>query len=182
VSPLRLLLPVVATLAIALVFPAPSLAARHCPGARDRPTTTDARTVRRATLCLLNRQRAAHHLPRLTEHRSLRHAATKYARLMVRESFFDHVSPGGSTLAQRIKRTKYLRGVRGWSLGENLAWGTGSYTTPAEIVEAWMHSPGHRRNILDRAFREIGIGIADAAPTGPRGSGATYVNEFGRRH
>jgi uncharacterized protein YkwD len=42
-----------------------------------------------------------------------------------------------------------------------------------------MHSAGHRRNILDRSFREIGIGIAIGSPRG--GSGATYVNEFGHR-
>ena len=42
-----------------------------------------------------------------------------------------------------------------------------------------MHSPGHRRNVLDGGFREIGIGIAVGSPTG--GAGATYVNEFGSR-
>jgi uncharacterized protein YkwD len=82
-------------------------------------------------------------------------------------------------MPQRIKRTNYLRGARGWTLGENLAWGTGSAATPARIVSAWMHSPGHRRNILDRRYREFGIGLALGAPTG--GPGATYVNEFGRR-
>jgi uncharacterized protein YkwD len=98
---------------------------------------------------------------------------------MVRQRFFDHVSPGGSTMAQRIKRTNYLDGRRGWSLGENLAWGSGSLATPAEIVDGWMHSAGHRRNILDAGFREIGIGIALGSPTG--GAGATYVNDFGSR-
>jgi uncharacterized protein YkwD len=178
---LRHLLPAFATTAIALVIPASSLAAPSCAGAGARPTAANAVVVRHATLCLLNLQRTAHGLPRLHEHRSLTHAARRYAGVMVRHRFFDHVSPGGSTMAQRVKRTKYLKGVHGWRLGENLAWGSGSAATPAQVVSGWMHSPGHRRNILDRSFRDIGIGIAARAPrTGA--AGATYATEFGRRH
>jgi uncharacterized protein YkwD len=179
--PLRLLLPAFATAATAaaLALPAVAGAASACPGASDRPSAANAAQVRTATLCLLNRQRTGHGLTRLHEHPSLEHAATTYADLMVSETFFDHVSPAGSTMAQRIKRTDYLHNVRGWSLGENLAWGSGTASTPAQIVNAWMHSPDHRRNILDGTFREIGIGVATGAPTGS--AGATYVNEFGRR-
>jgi uncharacterized protein YkwD len=175
---LRFLLPAFATM-IALAVPATSSAARPCPGAHLAPSAAHAAQVRHATLCLLNRQRARHGLPRLRQHRSLTTAARRYARLMVAQHFFAHVSPGGSTMAQRIKHTNYLRHTRGWALGENLAWGSGAAASPARIVTAWMHSPGHRRNILDGSFREIGIGIALRAPDGH--PGATYVNEFGRR-
>jgi uncharacterized protein YkwD len=185
---LRILPPALA-LALALAatllgLPATSSAASRgtasaCRGAYLTPTAAHAVQVRRATLCLLNRERARHGLRRLRLHRSLGHAARKYARLMVAKRFFSHVSPAGSTMARRVKRTNYLRDTRGWSLGENLAWGSGSSATPARIVTAWMRSAGHRRNILDRAFREIGIGVALGAPVG--GSWATYVNEFGRR-
>jgi uncharacterized protein YkwD len=176
---LRFALPAFAATAALAAAPAAAPAATGCPGAHLKPTAAHAAQVRTATLCLLNRERTRHGLPRLHQHRSLSHAATRYARLMVSKHFFDHVSPSGSTMAQRIKRTNYLRHTRGWSLGENLAWGTGSAATPARIVNAWMHSAGHRRNILDRGFREIGIGIALGAPNG--GAGATYVNEFGHR-
>jgi uncharacterized protein YkwD len=177
---LRFLLPAfAATATLALAPAASSAAAPACPGAHLTPSAAHATQVRSATLCLLNRQRARHGLPRLRRHRSLSHAASTYAHLMVNKRFFAHVSPGGSTMSQRIKRTNYLRGTRGWSLGENLAWGTGASATPAQIVSGWMRSPGHRRNVLDRGFREIGIGIALGAPNG--GAGATYVNEFGRR-
>jgi uncharacterized protein YkwD len=184
---LRFLLPAIATACVLAVAPAAnaatatttSAAARACPGANLTPSVAHAAQTRRATLCLLNRQRARHGLRRLHLHRSLTNAATRYARLMVRQRFFAHVSPAGSTMAQRIKRTHYLRHTRGWSLGENLAWGAGSASTPAQIVDAWMHSAGHRANILNGSYREIGIGIALGAPTGA--SGATYVNEFGRR-
>ncbi len=157
----------------------PAAAATACRGANLAPTPARAVAVRRATLCLLNRQRAAHRLPLLREQRSLSHAATSYARLMVAQRFFDHVSPAGSTMAQRIKRTNYLKDTRAWSLGENLAWGSGGAATPARIVTAWMRSAGHRANILNRSFREIGVGLALGSPSGR--SGATYVNEFGRR-
>jgi uncharacterized protein YkwD len=178
---LRFLLPAFATTAAIALTPAAASAAptAPCAGANATPTMASAATVRSATLCLLNRQRARHGLHGLRAQRSLAHAATNYARLMVAKHFFDHVSPAGSTMAERIERTKYLHHTRAWTLGENLAWGAGTASTPAQIVNAWMHSPPHRRNILDGSFREIGVGIALGSPTGV--SGATYVNEFGRR-
>jgi uncharacterized protein YkwD len=181
---LRSLLPALALTALAaaapLTLPATSsAAAAPCHGANLKPSAASAAAVRQATLCLLNRERARHGLPRLHQHVSLSNAARKYARLMVSKRFFDHVSPAGSTMSQRIKRTHYLRHTHAWSLGENIAWGSGGSATPARIVNAWMHSAGHRANILNGSFREIGIGVAVGAPTG--GSGATYVNEFGRR-
>lgn len=179
---LRFLLPAFAAI-LAIAAPAANANANAahatCAGANLTPNAASAAKVRSATLCLLNRQRARHGLDRLRAQRSLSHAATNYARLMVAKHFFDHVSPAGSTMASRIARTSYLHHTRAWSLGENLAWGAGTSSTPAQIVNAWMHSPGHRRNILDPSFKEIGIGIALGAPTGQ--SGATYVNEFGRR-
>jgi uncharacterized protein YkwD len=177
---LRFLLPAfAATAAMAVAPAASSAAARPCPGAHLTPSAAHAAKVRAATVCLVNRQRARHGLRRLRTHRSLAHAARNYARQMVAQRFFAHVSPAGSTMPQRIKRTNYLRSAHGWTLGENIAWGSGRSATPAQIVSAWMRSPGHRRNILDPRYRELGIGIAIGAPTG--GSGATYVNEFGRR-
>jgi uncharacterized protein YkwD len=179
---LRFLLPALALVAMLPAVPTAAAGAASgstCRGAQLTPSPARAAQVRGATLCLLNRERARRGLPRLHAHRSLRHAAAKYARLMVDRRFFAHVSPAGTTMAQRIKRTRYLQRTRAWSLGENIAWGSGGAATPARIVSAWMHSAGHRANILNRSFREIGIGVAVGAPTG--GAGATYVNEFGRR-
>ena len=67
-------------------------------------------------------------------------------------------------MLDRIRRTGYTSGARGWSLGENIAWGSGRLATAAQIHRAWMSSPGHRANILQRSFREIGIGIETGAP------------------
>jgi len=145
------------------------------------PSPATAARVRAATLCLLNKERSKRGLRKLRAHRTLRVVAKRYARKMVKERFFDHTSPSGSTMIARIRSTSYLRGsIRRWSVGENLAWGSGPLATPAEIMKAWMNSAGHRANILDGGYREIGIGVAGGAPTGAD-SGATYVTEFGLR-
>jgi uncharacterized protein YkwD len=96
-------------------------------------------------------------------------------------NFFSHESPGGSDLADRVRRTGYLDGARSWALGENIAWGSGSRATPASIVGVWMNSSGHRDNILDRGFEHIGIGVARGAPVPDVSDGATYTTDFGRR-
>jgi len=102
----------------------------------------------------------------------------------VRERFFEHTCPDGGTFVSRIKRSSYLRGnLKRWAVGENIAWGTSDRSSPGKIVRAWMRSPGHRRNILDRRFDELGLGIALGAPKrgADHASAATYVNEFGQR-
>ncbi|MEA2179017.1 MAG: hypothetical protein QOG77_2314, partial [Solirubrobacteraceae bacterium] len=162
---------------------APALASA-CAGADVTPSSKNVTTARAATLCLLNEQRKAHGLGRLRAHRMLQSAAQRYAGQMVKGRFFDHVSPTGSTLEQRIREnTRYLAGALRYDIGENIAWGQGALAKPRAIVSAWMASPGHRANILRAAFREIGIGIAPGAPVaGLRGDQAvTYTNEFGAR-
>jgi uncharacterized protein YkwD len=178
---IRFVLPALA-LGLVLALPAGASAAA-CKGANSRPTARNLPAIRTATVCLLNKQRASHGLPRLRQQRVLAKVAKRYSRLMVRQGFFSHVSPSGSTMVGRVRRTRYLRGVRSWSLGENLAWGAGRSASPAQIVRAWMRSPGHRANILDGTFREIGIGIVRGAPrrVGAARAAATYTTEFGAR-
>lgn len=180
---LRFTLPLLTAAAIAVAGPAAASAAPHCAGAHLMPTTRNAHAIRHATLCLLNAQRSSHGLRRLHGQRALRHAAKRYSRTMVRHGFFGHVSPSGATMVTRVRHTPYLRHARGWSLGENLAWGAGRSATPARIVTAWMHSPGHRANILNPSFRQIGIGVVRGAPrrAGASIAAATYTTDFGRR-
>jgi uncharacterized protein YkwD len=100
---------------------------------------------------------------------------------MVRRNYFGHVSKSGNDVVDRLTRTGYFRGARSWTVGENLAWGSGGRSTPREIVAAWMASPGHRANILQRRFREIGIGVVFQAPRNTGGPAATYTTTFGAR-
>ncbi len=163
--------------------PVPEAEAERCPGSDLVPTPPNLGAVRVATTCLVNAERTKRGLKALKPTSSLQSVARAYARRMVRESFFEHTSPDGGTFISRIKRTSYLRGtLRRWSVGENIAWGTGELATPQRIVKAWMESPGHRRNILTASFTELGMGVAAGSPVaGSDGQGATYVNEFGER-
>jgi uncharacterized protein YkwD len=152
-------------------------AAQSCPRPATAPTGPSLAQARPAIVCLLNAERRAHGLPALREHKQLRKAARRYAATMVRRQFFSHNRRG---LIRRVSSTGYLRHARHWALGENIAWGSDASGSPAAIVNAWMASPRHRRNILSRRFSRIGIGVALGAPIGG-GAGATYVTDFGSR-
>jgi uncharacterized protein YkwD len=171
-------------LGLGIVAPAATAAADEpCADATLTPRRDNLERTRAATLCLLNAERAQRDLGPLHANDQLERAAQAFSGRMVRERFFAHVSPGGSTLESRVRRgTRYLTGsVRGWSLGENLAWGSLSLSTPRATVRAWMHSTGHRRNILNGRFRDIGIGVAPGAPAPAEGTAATYTTDFGYR-
>ena len=72
---------------------------------------------------------------------------------MFRQQYFEHESPDGKHPADVIKATGYDYLV----VGENLA--LGNYENDQVLVEAWMNSPGHRANILDGKFEEIGVAV-----------------------
>lgn len=137
-----------------------------------------------ATLCLLNRERAAHDLRPLKLDRKLGGAALAHSRDMVAKRYFEHESRDGRTPFQRMLATRYVPKGASWTLGENIGWGTLSLAQPAALVRAWMKSPGHRANILNPQFREIGIGIAVGVPLADPSldgqAGATYTTDFGR--
>lgn len=173
------------TFALALAFtlvlvaaPAAS-AAGACSAAGASVKTAHKRALVRATLCVLNVERKKRGLRPLRLNRKLSAAARGHSGAMAAKRFFSHNSLSGASFVARIRRTGYLRGVRSWNVGENIAWGSRSLGTPRAIGRAWMNSPGHRANILSRSFRAIGIGIAAGTPQGPRG--ATYTTDFGRR-
>jgi uncharacterized protein YkwD len=158
-------------------------ASERCVSADAMPGQAAVEDLRAATLCLMNAERTARGLGRLQSEPLLGRVAAGYARQMVRGQFFDHTSPAGSTMLARIKATSYLRDVTSWSVGENLAWGTGTLATPRAMVRAWMQSAEHRANLLDRHFADVGIGVAAGAPVAlePGEFGGTYVTDFGRR-
>jgi len=158
---------------VALAVPA---SASACENANQEVTAASLEQVEHATLCLINRERTSRGVRKLRRNKRLDLASVRHARSMAARNFFEH-----GNFVGRIRSANYLRGVRGYRLGENIAWGSGSYGTPAEIVDAWMHSPGHRANILQRGFREIGIGVAPGTPNRSYEDGGTYVTDFGTR-
>jgi uncharacterized protein YkwD len=179
---MRLSSPVVAlatALTLCLVAAPAAAAAGACDGGNASTTTASKRVLVRATLCVLNVKRARHNLRPLRLNRRLSVAARRHSRAMAERHFFSHTSLNGASFVDRIRDTGYLSGARSWSVGENIAYGSGSRSTPRSIGSAWMNSPGHRANILSSTFRSIGIGIASGTPVG--GGGATYTTDFGRR-
>jgi len=154
-----------------------------CADADTLPAELGAYRAAQVTTCLVNVERTQRGLGKLRPNRRLVKAARRYAHAMVANQFFDHVSPSGSTPLDRIKATGYLRNANGWTIGENLAWGSGELATPANIVKAWMKSAGHRENILRQSFTELGMGVALGAPVDlyDADAGGTYATSFGSR-
>jgi uncharacterized protein YkwD len=189
-SPVKLVTLLLVTLALA---PASADAARakisgHLPNcqiavaaASFAPRTAPTIRLARAAVCLINNRRVARGLPRLRINPRLSRAAKWHTHDMVRRSYFGHVSQRGRDVVDRLYGAHYLGGRFSWAVGENLAWGSGSLGTPRQIVAAWMKSPGHRRNMLDRRFREIGIGVIANGPVRTDLPAATYTTTFGVR-
>ena len=152
--------------------------AQECANADLEATKDNGPQIRAAILCLHNQIRAENNLPALRENKRLRKAALGHSRDMVKDTFFEHTTPEGVTMLDRILRARYVREDEGWVLGENLAWGTGSFGTPRGAIDAWMDSPGHRANVLKRSFRDMGVGVVLGVPVSDA-SGTTYTVDFG---
>jgi uncharacterized protein YkwD len=163
-----------ATLIAALVAPAQALACDH---ANDNPNDVPVASAKAATICLLNNIRRAHGLRPFRENSKLSLASQRHTNAMTDHKFFAH-----GDFVGRIRAARYLRGTRGWTVGENIAWGSWDYATPKSIVRGWMHSPPHRANILRGQFRDIGIGLSRGAPVRGQGRAATYATDFGARY
>jgi uncharacterized protein YkwD len=128
----------------------------------------------------VNATRARYGLPALRRNARLEAAARRHSTDMVKRRYFEHVSPTGATVADRVKSTGYLSGVRSWALGEDIGWGTGPLASPRAIVQSWMNSPPHRAVILNRTYREAGVGVTRGVPVdGVGGTGATFVLDVG---
>ena len=169
-----------AALAAALVLAAPAAADPGCPGADSVVGAQDASALAGPTLCLLNAERRAAGLRPVAGQQNLAVAAARFSAEMVRERFFEHRAPGGPDLTGRLTLARYLgRSTTPWIVGENLAWARGPSATPRGIVAAWMASPGHRSNILEPDYRDIGIGVVAGTP-GDAGNGVTVTTDFGR--
>ncbi len=153
-------LPGVAGTAPALPSPqalASSVRCRHA-GARR----ASAATLRRAMLCLVNRTRIAAGLQPFRGERHLARAASRHAADMGRRHYFAHVSPSGKGPMSRARSAGWRGGV-----GEVIAWGCGTLSTPAATLRAWLNSPPHRAILLGNAHR-AGVGVKRFSGCGGR--------------
>ena len=100
----------------------------------------------------INDHRAAIGRPTLRWDDRLAALARRHSADMVRRDFFDHINPDGDDPFDRMDHA----GIRYSTAGENLAWGQ---TTGAQVFDGWMNSRGHRKNLENREFTHIGIGL-----------------------
>ncbi|MFE0673367.1 sigma-70 family RNA polymerase sigma factor [Streptomyces sp. NPDC058867] len=134
--------------------PKPTRTASSTPQAQSAPTGTVGQVV-----ALVNEERASAGCGPLAADSLLNQAALGHSQDMAARDFFDHTNPDGADPGQRITAAGYR-----WSTyGENIAKGQ---QTPAAVMDSWMNSPGHRANILNCSFKDIGIGMHDG-PGGP---------------
>ncbi len=153
-----------------------------CPGASLTPNEGNLETIRAATLCLINRERADNGEGALQPNAQLQQAAQGHSESMVQGDYFEHASPNGDTPLSRMRSAGYIYSSQvGYEVGENIGWGTLWLATPNAIVAAWMASPGHRANILDAHFHDTAIGVSPHAPStlGHGQAGAIYTQDFG---
>jgi uncharacterized protein YkwD len=153
-----------------------------CADTQLTPTQQNIQAVTDATLCLVNQERARNGVLPLQLNAQLEQAAIEHSEEMVSQDFFAHVSPNGSTPLERVRASGYIPNDHvGYTIGENIAWGTLWLATPAAIVAAWIASPEHLANILDAEYRDTAVGVIPAVPASlAQGQpGAIYSQTFG---
>lgn len=118
-----------------------------------------------AVLRLTNAERTAAGLSPLSPDPLLTVAAQGHSADMIARAFYSHTSPDGGEPWHRASAA----GSGHRAIGENIACGQ---RTPAEVVDGWMNSPGHRANILKPSFTHLGVGFAGG------GSAGTYWTQL----
>ncbi|MFJ3921861.1 CAP domain-containing protein [Streptomyces sp. NPDC090022] len=133
--------------------PARPAPARPAPPVVTQPPTAPASGPAAEVVALVNKERAKAGCSALTVNAKLTAAAQGHSQDMAAHSTMSHTGSDGSDPGRRITRAGYT-----WSTyGENVAYG---YSSPEQVMTGWMNSPGHRQNILNCSFKEIGVGLA----------------------
>jgi uncharacterized protein YkwD len=121
-------------------------------------------------LAQINAVRAAAGVPPVKPCPALRRSAQQYATVMSTHDHFGHVGPEGSQPVERVMR----EGYRWRAFAENIAAGQRTVTG---VMAAWVASPGHYANLVNPAYRHVGLGHA-STDTGSYGD--YWVQDFGR--
>jgi uncharacterized protein YkwD len=156
--------------------------ATPCQNTQLTPEPANLALVRAAVLCLINTERAQNGREPLKPDSRLEAAAQSHGKEMIALNYFDHIAPSGETPVERIRATGYIPSSEvGYVLGENLAWGTLTLSTPEAIVKAWIASPEHLANILEGKYVDTGIDVEPEVPSSLAEGvqGALYTQEFG---
>jgi uncharacterized protein YkwD len=144
------------------------------PSTAQAATNSSTKALEQSTLSLLNDVRAEHGLAPLVAKAALRRSAVAHSQDMVARNYFEHDTKGGDAWSERV--LSYFRPRR--TVGENIGWGNLEKGTPEAMVEAWMASPPHRKNILNGAFKQIGVGVSTGSFLGYEDT-LVYTTDFG---
>ena len=128
-----------------------------------------------AMYCGINIVRRAYSLPLVRGNVPLNRSSLLKADA-VRRCGFTH-TPCGMAFSRTFKTAGYLPAR---AFGENLAWGQGELGSPLRTLQLWLNSPPHRRNLLTRSWRDLGIAYERGHMFGRDGV-ALWVMQFGRR-
>lgn len=146
---------------LALAGPrAESARAAICPGANLAPGVIGADEARRALTCLINNERRDRDKPKLDPHRKLKRVAQQHTEAMIRKDCLRHECPGEDDLERRLRRAGYIPRQGSWRFAESI----GFERTPREMVQTWMGTQFNRRSMLDREFKDIGVGVVRGDP------------------
>lgn len=143
-------------------------------GCTGKSVTLDANE--KAMLLKHNRARANKGLKKLCVHPALQRAAEAHSQDMIDKDYFSHDSKDGSTAFRRMSREGYKYRYA----GENIAYGSGSHGSVESRFKGWMNSPGHKANILNKNFREVGIGAVTGNYKGTDDT-TMWTADFGTR-
>ena len=99
---------------------------------------------------LTNAERVKNHMPVLKENKELNKAAMLKAKDMIKNNYWSHTSPKGVTPWYWFDKAGYDYKYAGENLAKN-------FSCDKDVIKAWMKSRGHKSNILDKDFKEIGV-------------------------
>jgi uncharacterized protein YkwD len=157
-------------------------AASAAPTARVT-TTSVASQLQLLVAAQINVVRRSYGRSRLTLSPQLTRAGQEHARHLALAGYFSHDWSDGSPFGSWIKRFYPVGNARTWRAGENLAWSVQDVTA-RQAVEMWVASPEHRRILLDKRWRQVGLGVIRADGAGGIYGGQSVVilaAEFGLR-
>jgi uncharacterized protein YkwD len=161
-------------IALVAAFAGSALTARPA-AAFDR--LADERTV----LKLINNAREKRGLAKVRINRALDRAALAHSRELLASDRFSHTSSDGTSLGTRLRRAGYgTSGYSSWSVSEVIGMGQGTLGTPRAVFKAWMGSRAHRSIILNKRWRDAGVGCAHGT-FGDSDDVVVYTVDFGRR-
>lgn len=120
------------------------------------PSIDDVKALEQKVIDLVNQQRAYNGLPALKANWEVCRVARYKSQDMIDKRYFAHQSPTYGSPFNMMENF----GIRFSAAGENIAYGQ---RTPQEVMNSWMNSPGHRSNILNRTYNQIGVGVAKSS-------------------